>query len=466
MNHDYLAAMFLFEQCTAEQLAWISAHSSEVAFAASATVFEQDTPADALWVLIEGSLQLFRVLNGRKVVLETSETPGSWAGWLPMFDQTPMTLAARTPVASRMLRIPAETVRYMLDQGFPIAQHLLAGMFNGVQNFEALSRQQEKMAALGKLSAGLAHELNNPAAAAQRAASQLGAVFAALTTHTVALAQANLSPEQMQAAEQMRQTLAEGSRTAQPLDALARSDREEHLAAWLEARGIDDAWAIAPQLTDAGAEQAWLEQAAAAIPTSALAATLRWLEATITAASLIETIGQSSNRIIELVQAVKSYSHMDQADMQQIDIHEGLEMTLKILQHKLQRGVTITRKYDRSLPTICAYGGELNQVWTNLIDNAIDAMEGHGSITITTRRDETCLMVEIADSGPGIPQDLQSRIFEPFFTTKPQGEGTGLGLDIAYRIVTQRHGGDIKLQSRPGDTRFQVWLPISTHPTE
>lgn len=460
MTNDQLHALFLFEKCTDEQLTWIANNTSEIEFAANEQVFAQDAPTNALWVLLDGEIQIYRTIEGRTVVMETSQMPGNWVGWLPMFDQTPMTLGARVTQPSRLLRIPREGVQYMLSEGFPIAHHLLAGMFYGVQNFEALSRQQEKMAALGKLSAGLAHELNNPAAATSRAASQLGAVVATMTTRTLALCQANLSQEQMAAADTLRLAIIEKASHGAPIDALARSDQEEALASWLDEQSVEDAWQIAPQLVDAGVDAAWLKRETSSIPATALSVTLHWIDSGITANSLVATIGDSSNRISDLVQAVKSYSFMDQADMQEIDVHEGIETTLKILHHKLQRGVTVERYYDQSLPKICAYGGELNQVWTNIIDNAVDAMDGHGAITITTRREATCLLVEIADTGPGIPAELQTRIFEPFFTTKPQGEGSGLGLDIAYRIVTQRHGGDIKLKSQPGNTRFQILLPV------
>jgi signal transduction histidine kinase len=247
---------------------------------------------------------------------------------------------------------------------------------------------------------------------------------------------------------------------AAPLSPLARSDRTDTVAAWLDARGVADAWDVAPALVDAGLDVPWLEGLAARVPPGALDAAMAWLAATTTANQLIELVERSSERISELVRAVKEYSYMDQAPKQEIDIHDGLENTLIMLGYKLKHGVTVVRDYDRTLPRLCAYGGELNQVWTNLIDNAVDAMRGRGELRVRTARDNGSVLVEIGDSGAGIPPDVQPRIFEPFFTTKEVGAGTGLGLDVVWRIVVNRHHGSVRVESVPGDTRFQVRIPL------
>lgn len=460
MNTDELRAIFLFEAFSDEQLAWLIAHSQERTFEAGATLFSEHMLADALWVLLEGQMQITRTLNGRAVIMDTSTQPGNWAGWLPMFDQQPMTLGSHITRPSRVLRIPDDSVKFMLDHGFPVTKHLLSGLLAGVQSFEATSRQQEKMAALGKLSAGLAHELNNPAAAARRAALQMREALQTLQQRLLALCGHDFGREPNAFAAELEQRALERAASATPLGPLEQSDREDALATWLDDHGLAEGWELAPTFASAGIDTDWLDAELGALPAASVGDVAAWLEASLSLHSLIAEIGESTSRISELVKSIKSYTYMDQADVQEIDIHDGIENTLTMLNHKLKHGVDVQRIYDRSLPRITAYPGELNQVWTNIIDNAIDAMAGTGTITITTTRDETCLMIEIADNGPGVPQEIQSRIFEPFFSTKAQGEGSGLGLDIAYRIIASHHHGDIKLVSQPGATRFQVWVPI------
>jgi signal transduction histidine kinase len=313
------------------------------------------------------------------------------------------------------------------------------------------------MAALGKLSAGLAHELNNPATAARRAAVQLRESIAPLQQKLLELSRYDLDLTTVTA---LHYHVLEQMAAAPPLDGLEQSDREDELGTWLDEQGVTDSWEIAPVLANAGLDAAWLQRMTSDVEPRSIDAMFGWLAASVGVYTLVAEIESSTARLTDLVKAVRSYTYMDQAEEQEIDIHSGIDNTLTMLHHKLKHGVEVRRKYDRTLPRITAYAGELNQVWTNLLDNAIDAMDNKGAITITTARDGSCIMVEIADTGPGVPEAVQSRVFEPFFTTKPQGQGTGLGLDIAYRIVVTRHGGDIALQSKPGDTRFQVKLPI------
>ena len=329
---------------------------------------------------------------------------------------------------------------------------------------KSVSQQHAKLISLGTMAAGLAHELNNPAAAVGRSAQEAREVFRESSSRAVRLGALKMNPQELAFVADLPAEVARQAESAPALDSLGQSDREDEVAIWLEERGVEEAWELSPTLVGAGLDVEWLEDLSGHLPDEgSLGEVLAWLASEITGDELLREIRQASARISELVGAVKSYSHMDKASQKEVDVNEGLESTLVMLGHKLKKGnVRVTREYEEGLPRVCASGSELNQVWTNLIDNAIDAMDGEGRLEIKTSRDggEGCVMVEIADSGPGIPRDIRNRVFEPFFTTKGVGEGTGLGLDIARRIVTRRHGGDIRVDSEPGPTRFRVLLPI------
>jgi signal transduction histidine kinase len=344
-----------------------------------------------------------------------------------------------------------------------VAHEIFRTAANKVRNFENYSQQREKLVSLGTMAAGLAHELNNPAAAAQRAAVHMQQTTDKVQCLLCSLSR-TLDHDQMEhlatASENALQQLA----TAPPLDHLERSDRADTIAKWLDARNVGDAWDAAPTFVGAGLDSKWLEEFASKIPAASHAEALGWLEARLNLKSLLLQVEQSTGRIAELVKAIRSYSYMDQSPMQEIDIHEGIESTLTMLGHKL-KNVTVVRAFDRSVPRIMAYGSELNQVWTNLIDNAIHAVDGAGKICIGTSLEDDQLVVEIVDNGSGIPANVQPHLFEPFFTTKPIGTGTGLGLVISNRIVGDRHGGEIEFESRPGETRFKVRLPLHRNQT-
>ena len=454
-----LQATFLFEEFTLEQLQWVIEHSEVRRLAAGEYAVQQDDPTDAFWVLLDGEIRFARSVNGEDIVLEIADRPGSWGGWLPMFDNLP-TVSLRAVRASRVLRIPKAAMQTMLERAFPMTKHLLIGVYGGVQAIESTVRQQEKLAALGRLSAGLAHELNNPAAASGRAATQLRSLLADQEKRALYLGRL-LEDEEVSWLVDMRQsTIASAAATA-PLDPLVQSANEDAMLVWFEQCGIARGWDLAPDLVAAEVGVPELRDMQARLPPFALPAAISWLCSSLSGALLAREILNCAERISELVGAMGDYTYMDQAPIQNVDIHDGLESTLTILGGKFNHyGIEIVREYDRTLPRITAYGSELNQAWTHLIVNAVEALDGEGRIHIRTSSQDETVLVEIVDNGPGIPKELHSRIWEPFFTTKGVGEGTGLGLDIARRVVVRLHGGTIAMTSQPGETCFRVFLPL------
>jgi signal transduction histidine kinase len=340
-----------------------------------------------------------------------------------------------------------------------LGQRLVALMSDRIRETTRLETQRDKLMALGKLSAGLAHELNNPAAAAQRATASLRETLETVRDASIRLNRHALSPEQREIITRFEREAGQYTVTI-PADPLAQADREERVTAWLEARHVPDAWKISPAIADAGVDIPRLESLAAHVGDVVLSDALIRIASILTISRLIREIEVSSKRISELVRAIKEYSYMDQPAMQEIDLHQGLENTLTILHHRLKGGINVLREYAEGLPRICAFGGELNQIWTNLISNAIEAMQGKGELRVRTTRDLDRVLVEIGDNGPGISPEVLPHIFDPFFTTKGVGEGTGLGLDTVCRIIRNHHG-EIRVSSHPGDTRFQVYLPVT-----
>ncbi|MDB6015822.1 MAG: Cyclic nucleotide-binding protein [Pedosphaera sp.] len=409
-------------------------------------------------VLLEGEIRITRTYDRQSILMAVTKA-GNYMGETMLLLDIPWLATARVSKPVRLFRLKEEDFWRMLTACPSVTREIFRAAANRMRNMEGYSQQREKLVSLGAMAAGLAHELNNPATAARRAASHLQQTTDKVQPLLCKLGKA-LEPEDWQhlldASQEATERLAKGP----VLDHLERSDRAETIGTWLSTHGVADAWDLAPTFVNAGLDTAWLGELAAKLPAASLVDAFGWLEARLDLKSLLNQMEQSTGRIAELVKAVKSYSYMDQSPMQEVDIHEGIESTLTMLGHKL-KNVTVVRAFDRSVPRIMAYGSELNQVWTNLLDNAIDAVKGTGKICIGTGLEDDQLVVEIVDNGSGIPVDVQSRMFEPFFTTKGVGAGTGLGLVISNRIVGDRHGGEIEFESRPGETRFKVRLPIN-----
>jgi len=458
MRVDELRTLSLFDGLTGEQLTELVEGSTEVRIEPGVELFREGEHADFWWVLLDGAIDLVRHIGREDTVVGKMDVPGRWAGGFRAWDEHGVYLATgRGAAGGRVLRVPAEVLRQRFDAWFPFGRHLIEGLYRTARSIESTARQRESLVTLGTLAAGFAHEINNPAAAAARAVDALEAECQTLLSSLSRLAHDEISPRQFSALEALRREI-DPQATAR--DPLALADHEEALSSWLASHGIARDWMIAPPLAAAGVDLAWCERAAAVLEGSALEPGLEWVASTFSVATLLSEMRESSRRISGLVAAIKSYSQMDRASMQHIDVTDGVESTLVMLGHKLRDGVTVVRDYSADVPRIDAYAGELNQVWTNLIDNAVDAMAGAGTLRVASRTEGGDVVVEFGDTGPGMSPQVAARAFEAFYTTKDVGKGIGLGLDIAQRIIVERHGGSITIHSRPGETVLSVRIPI------
>ena len=448
-----LRSLSIFDGLTDDQLSDLIKSGSEVRVETGVELFHEGEYADFWWVLIDGAIDLIRRVGREDTVVARMDVPGRWAGGFRAWDEHGTYLATgRGATDGRVLKVPAEVLRDRAEAWFPFGAHLIAGLYRTARSIESTARQHSSLVTLGTLAAGLAHEINNPASAASRAVNALETETQTLLSSVRQLA--DISPEQFAALDALRTELAPPD-----LDPLARADQEQALATWLNRHRVARAWTIAPQLAAAGVDLAWCARAADVLEGSVLEPGLEWVASGYAVNALLSELKESTRRISELVAAVRSYTQLDRASLQRIDVTDGLDSTLVMLGHRL-REVTVVRDYGTEVPMIDTYAGELNQVWTNLIDNAVDAMGGTGTLRVTTRVEDGDVVVEIGDTGPGMPPEVAARAFEAFFTTKDVGQGTGLGLDIARRIVVERHGGTITIDSQPGETTLRVGLPI------
>ncbi|MEV7992832.1 ATP-binding protein [Streptomyces sp. NPDC086077] len=466
-NPREIGALFLFERLSPEQLERLCTEGRVEQFEAG-PVYTEGDPATCFYVMIEGTVVLSRRVGADDVEVTRTSQTGVYAGAMQAYlgDRVRQVYnnSMRVTEPTRFFVVPADTFASIMREWFPMAVHLLEGLFFGSKTTQRMIGQRERLLALGSLSAGLTHELNNPAAAAVRATSSLRERVAKMR-HKLSVISAGPYPREALAnLIEIQDRTAERVAKAPTLSPLEASDREDAVGDWLDDHGIPDGWRIAPTFVQAGLDLDWLDQIAAAVDEEILPGAIGWLNYTVETELLMDEILDSTTRISHLVDAAKQYSQLDRAPYRMADVHELLDSTLLMLSGKIGPQIKVVKDYDRTLPKVPAYPAELNQVWTNLIDNAVSAINsdgGEGALTVRTARDRECLLVEFRDTGPGVPPEIRDRIFDPFFTTKPVGEGTGLGLDISWRIVVNKHHGTLQVESAPGDTRFQVLLPLT-----
>jgi signal transduction histidine kinase len=446
-----------FADLPEDQIAWFLSQAVELNLHAGEIYARQGDPAEFMFVILEGDFQWRGDFNGETFTIPSKL--GDVTGVLPFSRMTQFKVTGRAVSDGRVLRFPASQFPDLIQKMPELAKRLVGLMADRIREATRMEQQRDRLASLGKLSAGLAHELNNPASAAKRAAAQLRDILKCIRDASHDLGRRDLTPAQKSEIEKLEASFTQNNEP--PPDALTISDLEDQIDSLLRSHGQDDLWQLAAELAQKGIKPSALACLFDHFDSGTARAALVRIAASIQIANLLNEIESSTARISDLVRAIKEYTYMDQSPVQNVDVVKSLETTLTILNHKLKRGVTVERDYQPIPFLVNSFGSELNQVWTNLIDNAIDAMNGKGELRVRTYREDGCVVIEIGDNGPGISKEVESHIFEPFFTTKGVGEGTGLGLDTVQRIV-RKHKGNIQVQSKPGDTRFQVWLPLAT----
>jgi signal transduction histidine kinase len=421
---------------------------------------EQDEAPTGVLLLLEGEAQALRVDRDRLQPVGRQHAP-TWMGAIAVLTEGPLGVRMQAETACRVALIEPADFRRLALAHPKVHQRVMHQVAPVMSRVTAIEQSRERLAALGTMAAGLAHELNNPAAAARRAAADMAEALDVISSTIRRFVESGMERDTAEQLVALHQEAIDGAAGRTNLDALDAADAEDELLERLEELGVPEPWRLAEPLAAAGVDREWLERVAA-LAGPATDAAVGWVAATLTARGLADELQESTRRMSGLVGAVKSYAYFDRGDLVEVDVHEGLETTLVVLGHKLKHtAIEVARDYDRSLPKLTVRGSELNQVWTNLLDNAIDALGDKGTITITTRHDGRCALVEVADDGPGIAPAIRDRVFDPFFTTKDVGAGTGLGLATARRIVVDRHDGSLTVDSEPGRTTFHVWLPFS-----
>ncbi|HEY1518104.1 MAG TPA: ATP-binding protein [Solirubrobacteraceae bacterium] len=449
----------LFDDLDDAALAEWAAVAEDRRFGVGDLVVEAGREPEGLHCLLEGGLQMF-VKDGDRLEPTGHQTAPTWIGAVPTLTETVVAAQMTALTPARVALIPAGEFRRLALAHPAVHGRIMRQVRPVVARFTAIEQSRERLAALGTMSAGLAHELNNPASAARRSAADLAEALDVIGATLRELVQAGVERDAASRIADLRDQALHQCAERSALSALDAADAEDEMRDRLEALGVTDGWRLAEPLAAAGLDSEWLEQMRASAG-SATPAAVRSVAASLSAQRLVSDLRESTERMSSLIGAVKAYAYMDRGGVVQADIHEGLETTLKVMGHKLKHTeIALERDYDRTLPPLTIYGSELNQVWTNLLDNAIDALGSSGTITLRTRRDGGCIVVDIADTGPGIPAEARSHVFEPFYTTKDVGKGTGLGLDTARRIVEERHNGSLTFDTTENGTTFHIWLPL------